>query len=445
MLEPMGDASNDLKPQIDVAAAMSEACSAHQTGELDRAERGYRSVLAAQKNHPDALHLLGLIAYQRGEGKLAVSLVEKAIAVSPDNADFHFNLGKIHKLQGQPDLAIPCYERAYRLAPNNPGTLLNLGNCWRARGSLKRAERCYRLALKLDESHIAALNNLGTLCRGDGRFDEAVSFYERALALKDGSPQIWENLAKTLTDAQRLEEAARAYRRALELDPKRETAIHMLAAIEGRTPDGAPDAYVRALFDDYAPRFEQHLVKDLGYSLPSQIRALLNRDFPGADPVFSRALDLGCGTGLVGAAVRDRVGWLAGVDISGKMLQQAEEKAVYDSLDEAEVVAFLDATSESWDLILAADVLIYVGALDAILPAIRKRLNPTGRVILSVERHGEDEGYRLRSSGRFAHSEAYVMAQADKAGLAVTSCRELPLRKNGEEILTGLLISLTTA
>lgn len=434
-------------PRRDIAVALQDAKAAHREGRLEHAERGYRSVLAAQQDNPDALHLLGLVAYQRGQGQQAVSLIERAIAVAPNNADFHFNLGKVHKLQGHPDLAIPCYERAHRLAPKNPGTLLNLGNCWRLRGDMRRAERCYRMALTLDHNHLAALNNMGTLCRGEGRLEEAEVFYRRALQVDETSPAVWENLAKTLTDRDRLQEAADAYRRTLKLDDSRETALHMLAAIEGRTTKGAPEAYVRGLFDDYAGRFEKHLVGDLGYSIPTLMRSWLDGECPGPGATLDKALDLGCGTGLAGVALRQKIGWLQGVDLSPKMLGEARQKAVYDELTEAEALTFLIATpTASWDLIVAADVLIYVGDLERLIPEVGRGLKPGGRFLLSVEQHDEgDEGYVLRSSGRYAHSKAYVMELAARAGLTETLCRAVPLRKNGAETLNGLLIALTRA
>ena len=440
----LGKADPTDPPPIDVAAALQDAKVAHREGRLEHAERGYRSILKAQGDHPDALHLLGLVAYQRGEGKKAVSLIEQAIAAAPNNADFHFNLGKVHKLQGHPDLAIPCYERAHRLAPENPGTLLNLGNCWRLRGDMRRAERCYRMVLSLDNKHLAALNNMGTLCRGEGRFDEAETFYRRALEVDQTSPAVWENLAKTLTDVERLPEAAEAYRRTLKLDSSRETATHMLAAIEGRTTTTAPEAYVRQLFDDYAARFEQHLVGELGYSIPTLMRSWLDGQESGGGATIERALDLGCGTGLVGGALRERIAFLQGVDLSPKMIAQARQKSVYDELIEADVVTVLKASPPaSWNLILAADVLIYVGDLEKVMTEIGRCLKPGGHFLFSVESPDEDEGYRLRASGRYAHSEAYVMAQAERVGLSSSLCRPVPLRKNGPDTVSGVLIALT--
>ena len=397
-------ASHGVNPEMNISALLSEAKAAHREGRLEQAERGYRSILDAQDDHADALHLLGLVAYQRGQGKRAVSLIEQAIAAAPNNADFHFNLGKVHKLQGHPDLAIPCYERAHRLAPKNPGTLLNLGNCWRLRGDMRRAERCYRMALTLDNNHLASLNTMGTLCRGEGRLEEAESFYRRALQVEETSPAVWENLAKTLTDMGRLADAATAYRRTLKLDSGRETANHMLAAIEGRTTETAPEAYVRQLFDDYAARFEAHLVGDLGYSVPTLMRSWLDTEIPeapGERASLERALDLGCGTGLAGAALRAKVGWLQGVDLSAKMLAEARQKAVYDELTEADAVTFLVASpAAAWDLIIAADVLIYIGAVDRLMPEIGRCLKPGGRFLLTVEEQEGEEGFTLRPRGR---------------------------------------------
>ena len=427
---------------------LSRAVESHRTGALDDAESRYRDVLFERPRQPDALHLLGLIRFQRGDPDEALALIEQAIAIAGDKPDYHFNRGKVLLAAGRLEAAIAAYRQARALDPKNAGILLNLGNAWRRRGDSDEAEDCYRRALALDDDYPLAHNNLATLCRADGRLEEAVRHYRRAAELQPEAASVWENLAKALTDLGHRGEALEAYRRALEIEPGREGARHMVSALAGETTEQAPRRYVRELFDGYAARFETHLVEDLDYRVPTLMRDLLERmpAPPGAGAGrLAAGLDLGCGTGLVGQALRDRVDRLEGVDLSAEMIDRAAAKAVYDKLAEADAVEWLArAEAGSWDLVLAADVLIYLGALDALFREVRRCLAPGGRLLFSVESLDEPApvtGYQLRPSGRYAHGRGYLEGLAETHGFEILAWDRIALRKDGEKRLTGWLIA----
>lgn len=232
--------------------------------------------------------------------------------------------------------------------------------------------------------------------------------------------------------------AERAFARADTLDPDGlyGAALH-LARLQGVGVAAMPAPYVAALFDDYAARFDRHLVEELGYRGPPLIRAAV---LQAAGPRrFARALDLGCGTGLMGDAVRDLVDVLDGVDLSPAMLAEAERRQVYDSLEAGEIVqALATRAGASHDLVLAADVFVYVGALDDILLGVARVLRPGGLVAFSVQRSA-DLPVRLGADLRFAHSAAHVAAALAAAELACLSLDAVSTRRDAGVDVPGLV------
>ncbi|THD49812.1 MAG: methyltransferase domain-containing protein [Bradyrhizobium sp.] len=198
---------------------------------------------------------------------------------------------------------------------------------------------------------------------------------------------------------------------------------------------GLPSAYVARLFDDYAPRFERHLTQDLAYRGPALILETIEAAAPGRR--FARSLDLGCGTGLAGEALRSRVDWLEGVDLSSAMLAKARRRALYDALGEGEIVDRLRRRAAEFDLLVAADVLVYFGDLSALFTAAAAALAPSGLFAFTVETHS-GAGYRLQPSLRFAHARAYVETQAAAAGLSPIIVTDAWARREAGTEVPGL-------
>jgi predicted TPR repeat methyltransferase len=174
---------------------------------------------------------------------------------------------------------------------------------------------------------------------------------------------------------------------------------YRLQALEGVAIDRSPPGYVEAHFDAFAERFDYQLVEMLNYAAPADLAALLSGR-------FERALDLGCGTGLAAESLAQLADHLTGVDLSGGMLARAAERGGYDDLVKAEAQDFLESHPDSFDLVFAADVLIYFGDLKALFDAVAKALAPGGCFAFSTESGAAD--WALLSSGRFAHADAYV-------------------------------------
>jgi tetratricopeptide (TPR) repeat protein len=229
--------------------ALRIAVGHHQAGRLQAAEQIYRQVLAADPNDPDALHLLGVIAYQTGRHDLAVEYIERAIRLQGKVAFFHNNLGAAYKaLQRLPE-AIACFRRAAELRPDYAEAHNNLGLALQDQGDLEGAIACYNRAVKSKADYAEAHNNLGIALQRQGKPDQALISYRRALEVKQNYVDPLFNEANVLRELGRLDEAVTGYRRVLAIAPDRVDALNnlgMALQTQGEL-DGAIACYNRAL------------------------------------------------------------------------------------------------------------------------------------------------------------------------------------------------------
>jgi len=214
--------------------------------------------------------------------------------------------------------------------------------------------------------------------------------------------------------------------------PDDQIQAYLLQAVSGAAVDRAPPAYVEAHFDSFADNFDHQLVDLLNYRAPERMAQLIE-DHAGQ---FAEILDLGCGTGLSAPALARFGGRLTGVDLSGGMLDRARARGGYDLLVQAEAVAFLDQHPAAFDLVFAADMVIYFGDLSDLFRAAGKALRPGGYFTLSTEVGAE--GWTLLSSGRFSHADPYV-AQAAGPEFTLLDQEPIALRHEGTAPVRGTL------
>jgi len=238
--------------------------------------------------------------------------------------------------------------------------------------------------------------------------------------------------------------AVAAYRAALAIDAEDRggVAVRLAALGQGPAPEAAPPAHVATLFDQHAERFEAILVDQLGYDVPQMLPALL--DAHGIDRV-GRLLDLGCGTGLAGAALADRTAHLTGCDLSEGMLAIADDRAIYDDLYLGEAVAFLETWDEApFDLIVAADMLPYLGVVEGLFAAAAAALVPGGHLAFSTETLPETafagRGYTVGPHQRFAHAESHLRDRLAAAGFELRAMRPITVRRENAAAVPGQLI-----
>lgn len=245
----------------------------------------------------------------------------------------------------------------------------------------------------------------------------------------------WYQLGEWCAAAGERAGAEQAWRRVLALDA--DDALGAGARLDLLTgqpvSESLPAAFVETLFDQFAPRFDASLTGRLGYRAPQLIgQALYSAGFERA----ARAMDLGCGTGLMGEVLRDRCGWLAGIDLSAGMLAQAKAKGLYDALSKADINT-LALDEARYDLIVAADVFTYVGALERIIAWCAGSLTPGGRLAFAVE--AGEAGVTLRESRRFAHGRAYLADLLANAGFAGVTLIDCVLRQDRGADIAGFI------
>jgi predicted TPR repeat methyltransferase len=240
--------------------------------------------------------------------------------------------------------------------------------------------------------------------------------------------------------------AAFGQARDLDLDDYHGARLQLARLGAGEAAPPMTDAYVRRLFEQYAGRFEATLTGHLSYRGPAILRDAVEQAMSAAArPMrFGTMLDLGCGTGLCGAAFRPSVGRLVGVDLAAAMIAQATAKALYDRLVTAELRNFLAAeraARENYDLVAAADVFVYLNDLAPVIAAIARVLAPDGVLAFTVETHS-GSGAKLLPTLRFAHGEPSLRATIADAGLTLCHFREASIRtENGEPVPGHVIVA----
>lgn len=203
-----------------MANRLERALEHHRAGRLDEAEALYREALEEDPRNPDALHLAGVAAFQRGRPAEALARIEAAIRIQGRVAPYHNNLGIILKRLGQTGQARECFERALALDPGYAEAHNNLGDVLQAEGRLEEAAARYREALRIKPDYAEAHNNLGNALMETDRPEEALEHLGRALELRPGWAEAHNNRGNAYLKLAFLEEALACYRRALELDPE---------------------------------------------------------------------------------------------------------------------------------------------------------------------------------------------------------------------------------
>jgi len=193
--------------------------------------------------------------------------------------------------------------------------------------------------------------------------------------------------------------------------------VHIGLARLGFQPKRASKAYVRTLFDDYAERYDRSLFEDLEYTGPRQLRQLVDDHGLIAEGTMVVG-DIGCGTGACGPLFSGMASELIGVDLSPKMLLKAAERDVYDRLYQSDLLTFLRQNKKNFDLLVAADVFVYLGDLEPVIEAAKHALHADGWITFSVE-HQPEGRYRLEREGRYKHSTDYIQSLADSADFTV--------------------------
>jgi predicted TPR repeat methyltransferase len=271
----------------------------------------------------------------------------------------------------------------------------------------------------------------------------AADLLQQATELAPGFASAWFTLGEIREQLGERDAAIAAFRRARDADPDdRHGASLRLMLLGAEKLSAMPPAYVRALFDQYAPKFESALVDDLGYRGPALLfKAVLAARHAVRKPAFfKRAIDLGCGTGLAASAFAKEVDHFIGFDLSPRMIEKARLTGLYAELEVTDMLDGLRGRPDaSADLILAADAMVYVADLVGVLNEARRVLVPGGLFALTVETHDGD-GVMIGEGLRYAHGTPCVRASIAAAGLKLSQLEVLSARNEDNTPVPGLVV-----
>jgi predicted TPR repeat methyltransferase len=327
-------------------------------------------------------------------------------------------------------------------SPRAPQALSNLGSLLRRRGQWAEGEAACRRAIEIAPAFGDAWHHLTLLLVAQARIAEAIVAARQATALLPPGKRRRGSYTRALVNAGHIDDAVAMFREWLAEEPDNAYVRHHLAACLGEgAPERASDAYVEQAFDEFAASFDTKLAT-LGYRAPALVAEALTATLPAPARQFDIA-DLGCGTGLCGPLLAPWARRLSGCDLSAAMLELAQRRAVYDQLDKAELIAYLAAHRDAFDVVVSADTLCYFGALEGVAGAACGALRPGGQLVFTVEALPEDDGakHRLLPHGRYAHARAYLRSVLDGAGFVRQRIGADVLRSEGGLPVHGWLVS----
>ncbi|NPA95248.1 MAG: tetratricopeptide repeat protein [Thermodesulfobacteria bacterium] len=419
---------------------LMQAISAIKAGNTHFAEQLLQDLVDKGHSNPDILAILGTVKMEMQQFNEALTLFDRVLEEQPENLSTLYNKGRALQILGKLKEAEEVYEAITQKAPSFPHAWNNLGLIYRETGRFEQARQALEKAVALAPNEPYFLNNLGVILEGMGRLDEALKLFQQAVALQKDYFSARFNLGCLLFRLGNTQEAERHLLWVLSVKEDEPTAKFLLQSLgHFQTPERAPTHYVKKTFDDCAAQFEEKLVKELDYKTPEYLFDSIKKWLRSE----SNILDLGCGTGLGAQYYRPYARFLAGMDCSEKMLEKAREKAIYDALYQHDI-AQPWPTKERFDVIYSADCLCYFGNLQTVFQRVWEALAPQGIFGFSVEKAPEDEGtaqegYRLGTSGRYAHRYDYVTGSLSDTGLVPLAHREVVLRKEGGQDVKGFI------
>jgi predicted TPR repeat methyltransferase len=397
-------------------------------GRQVEAERALRRSAEIDPTQPQAWNSLAATLAQLGRFEEAEAACRAARAVGGETGSSWQIIAMARTAQDDFPAAAEAFARA--IALDGPGASLcaNLGAALLKCGRFAEADAALTSAMTFEDAttEIADARRLSGLIAAALAGDPATpadtpdAHFKTALLLLDAGGE--------RPAAIRIAEAWAAR------DTAPVEAAHLRDALLARPVDRQPADMVVQRFDAMAEDFDEHLVARLGYDGPAQLTTLL--DACGEPKGAFDILDLGCGTGLCAPILSPFARRIAGVDLSGGMLAKARARALYDSLEQRDLLDVLAEPDARWDMVVAFDTLPYLGGLEETFTAVARALRPGGWFAFSTE-HADGEGYLLRGSGRFAHSAAYVAELAAERFEIVTRHTALLRREAGRAIDGG--------
>lgn len=446
---------------------------AQRDGQHKAAMDYYQQAIDKKPDYRDAHYNLGLCYQYVGAMQPAIACFEQVIRYQPDSASAHQQIAQCHAHGKAYDRALTHYQQAHAHAPDDPTCLLGLGQTHLALKQLEPAKQYLEAALALapdlpdlpyplglvslldnapDQAlayffqaltlapHADVDYHIGLIFMQKNRFQDAIDYYQQALKKNPDHRDARYNLASLYLTTQQREKAITAYQVLAERHPDDESLPYILSGLTQQAmPKQAPDAYITHLFDAYADHYDQHMTQALDYQAHTQLIDAL--DLADDPKTPAPVLELGCGTGLCGPLIAPYANPYIGIDLSPQMIAQAKKTEAYTHLAVMNLTDALTAYPDN-HLLIAVDVLSYLGDLSEVMSLAYQALRPGGRFALTVEK-ATQAGYHLQHTLRYAHHATYLEALATAAGFKIDYLATHRLRQENGQAVWGHLVILT--
>jgi predicted TPR repeat methyltransferase len=446
---------------------------------VDEALSAFQRAAAIEPTNAAALTGVALAHLARqtpADAEQALHTLNRVSTISDEAAEIaHHRALALLQLKRVDEAIIQC-RAAIAKKPDYASAHHHLGVALRAKGATAEARDSLQKAVESDPTFARAWHGLAVMAAEADNLEESITLFRRAIEARPDYAPAYQGLARVLTQIGRAEEARQVLAQAAHaaqgrVDARARPASESpsissaLAELEGKLgadggtaaqthyalasllnlfpPAQSPKSGITKLFDGYADRFDSHLEGKLGYRVPSLLAAAI-ADTKPTKPLD--VMDLGCGTGLCGAALRPLARWLHGVDLSAAMIEKSRARGVYDEFTCGDLIDVLRAGSgrQQYDLIAAADVFIYVGDLTPVFEAAADALRPGGLLAFSVEAGGGDR-FHLQDTRRYAHSRPYLEHLACIFGFRIERFETIAVRMEAGRQVPGYLVLLRTA
>jgi len=460
----------------DFQTAFNLGATLQNMNHIDEAIKQYEDCITINPDYPNTYANCAHLYYLAGNPEKSVTYFHKALE-NLDSHELRMQYAQALAASGDYENALQQLKYVYENNTENNKALFLIAQCYYETRNYNESEKYYLMFLEVDTKNIKAINNLGRLYDETGRHEKAIKKYIEAIEIDGSIATIYLNLGKVYIKTRNIPEAKKAFLCSIKLDPQHPESYFNLGKLYGEINDtdkakeyltkaldmdipghmekagefilavkyflsniDDPDtfnedkkAFVADLFDGYADKFDEHLVEGLQYKTPQIINDLLTSHVTKID---NATLDLGCGTGLCCKYLKERSAHITGVDLSAKMIDKARELGCYDELIVGEITEVVNNANEMLDLIVAADVFVYIGSLEDIFLACSSKMNKNGYFIFSTEHlTGEQEDFRLFDSGRYKHSNIYLNQLLSNNNFELVEHNFCTLRKeNGRNV-----------
>ena len=409
-------------------------------GELREAALALNKAQKQIPNDPRVFMVAGLMAEKAGNLPGAFEALRRSVALAPDWGPGLLELALLLARQNQFREAVETAEKVARLEPRNLQVLAGVIDIAHRAGHTEMAIRHLRRGLDLVPGDVQLRRLLARDLGTQGEQAESIALWSALIAENPSDAESLLGRVQALLAAGTPAKAIADTTALLTLAPGDSVYAYYNALAHGQTPAHQPVELNRHLFDGMAEVYDQHTVRGLRYQLPKQVAETIVGLYPDKK---LNVLDLGCGTGLLGVCLGRLDGFLIGVDISTKMIEQAIRHNVYDRFHTVNLHDALHETPDAiYNVITALDVFIYAGDLGEAIPNAYRILVPGGHLVFSCETAPEEgPDLVLRDSSRYAHKRSHVEGLCRAAGFVRVDVEDTTLRHENGQPVEGFVVT----